>query len=181
MKALKIILTTLSAIIIILLLFGWYIGFFKSIIVEEKEEGGYKVVGMEITGPYSKVGKSMMDIDKKLKDSGIICTKGFGIYYDDPKIIPAEKCRSFVGNILEEKDFSRISELKSAGFKVDSVPIAKSVVSEFPLKNALSYMVGPVKVYPVLSKYMSEKRYKSTLSLEIYDMPNKKITFIMQY
>lgn len=80
MKALKIILTTLSAIIIILLLFGWYIGFFKSIIVEEKEEGGYKVVGMEITGPYSKVGKSMMDIDKKLKDSGIICTKGFGIY-----------------------------------------------------------------------------------------------------
>lgn len=86
-----------------------------------------------------------------------------------------------MGNILEEKDFSRISELKSAGFKVDSVPIAKSVVSEFPLKNALSYMVGPVKVYPVLSKYMSEKRYKSTLSLEIYDMPNKKITFIMQY
>lgn len=181
MKTLKIILITLASLFFIILLCGWYIGFFKNIEPTEKQEGGYTAAGMEFTGPYSKAGKYIMDVDNKLKAMGIACEKGFGIYYDDPKAVPAEKCRSFVGNILEEKDFNRIPELKSAGFRIDSIPRAKAVIAEFPIKNTLSYMFGPMKVYPALSKYMSEKGYKCALSLEVYDTPNKKIIFIMQY
>jgi hypothetical protein len=55
------------------------------------------------------------------------------------------------------------------------------VVAEFPLKTSLSYMVGAMKAYPVLSKYIAEKNYKVTSSLEVYDMSAKRIKYIMQY
>lgn len=181
MRILKNIFVVIAVLVVIALLFGWYIGFFNKVNTNEMIEGGYKVVGIEVTGPYSKVGKSLMSVNKKLNDMGIVSTKGFGIYYDDPKTVPPEKCRSFVGNILEEKDLNKISELKSAGFRIDSIPKTTTVVAEFPLKNSISYMVGAMKVYPVLSKYIEEKGYKATMTVEIYDPVNKKIIFMMQH
>ena len=181
MKTLKIILAIIGLLLVLAFVFFWNMGLFTSVNVAEREEGGYKVVGMEYTGSYSDAGKSMMDIDKKLKETGIICTKGFGIYYDNPQVTPKEKCRSFVGNILEEKDLGRITELLAKGFKVDSVPKGNAVVVELPIKNNISYMIGPIQAYPAISKYMQAKGYKPKLSLEVYDVPVKKIYYIMQY
>jgi hypothetical protein len=175
----KTILTVVVSLLIIALAFTWYSGDFTRIKAEETVEGGYKVAGLEFTGSYSKAGKSISEVDKKLKDMGVNCSKGFGIYYDDPKITPQEKCRSFVGNILEEKDFYKIPELKLAGLKIDSIPKSKAVVAVFPAKTFLSYMIGPLKAYPVLSQYINENKYKVTFSLEVYDMPEKRITYMM--
>jgi hypothetical protein len=41
-------------------------------------------------------------------------------------------------------------------------------------------MVGPMKAYPILSKYTIDKCYAVTKSIEIYDIPAKKIFYIMQ-
>jgi hypothetical protein len=181
MKLLKITLMIAATLAVIILLSGWYMGYFTQVKVIEKEAGGYKVIGVNVTGPYSNVAADMEKVDKQLKDMGVISSKGFGIYYDDPKVVPAEKCRSFVGSIIEENDFRIVSELKPEGLKIDSIPLARSVVAEFPIKNPLSYMIGPMKVYPALSEYMASKGYRSALSVEIYDMANKKIIFVMQY
>ncbi|MGZ4056798.1 MAG: GyrI-like domain-containing protein [Bacteroidia bacterium] len=181
MKKLKIILAIFALLIIIGFIYAGYLNAFSHVNVEDKTEGGYKLVGLDFTGPYSKVGKFMMDAEKKLSDNNIKSPKGFGIYYDDPKITPEEKCRSFVGDILLEKDFNQIPKLKSLGFKIDSIPESPSVVAYFPIKSPLSYMIGPMKVYPEITKYMTEKNYKSNLSLEVYDADNKMIMFVMQY
>jgi hypothetical protein len=177
----KTILAIIAAVIIIALGFAWYIGYFTAVKTEDTIEGGYTVAGIEYTGPYSKAGKYIEEVNEKLKKQNVTCSKGFGIYYDDPKTTPSEKCRSFVGSILEEKDFGKIPELKSAGLRIDTIPRISSVVATFPLKSTLSYMIGPMKVYPVLSKYISEQKYKVELSVEVYDMEAKKMTFIMQY
>lgn len=174
-------LLVLAIVVFIIILFAAYLGLFTNIKVEDKEAGGYKVVGREFVGDYSKAGKWMLDVDKELRSNGVISTKGFGIYYDDPKTVPSDKCRSFVGNILEDKDHGRMDELQSKGFKLDSILIKNSIVTYFPIKNMLSYMVAPMKVYPVFSKYIKEKGYTVTKSIEIYDIPNKRIEFIMQY
>lgn len=168
----------LGVLALIVIGFLWYIGVFATIKVEEKTEGGYTVAGVEVVGPYSKAGQHIGEVANKLKEVGVLSTKGFGIYYDDPKNTPQEKCRSLVGFIIEQRD---IDKIKSTGLKVDSVPSAKAVVAEFPLRNMLSYMIGPVKVYPEISGYMSEKKYKPVLSFEIYDSDEKKIIFAMQY
>jgi hypothetical protein len=181
MKFFKIIVTVFSILAVIVISFLWYLNFFADIKISEKEEGGYIVAGTEVIGPYSKIGKSMVEVDSKLRKLGIISSKGLGIYYDDPKITPKEKCRSFVGNILIGKDLQRIKEIESKGLKIDSISKTKALVAEFPLKNSVSYMIGPMKVYPILSKHMKEKKYTFLLSFEIYDHVEKKIIFVMQY
>lgn len=171
----------LISILGILFSIALYNGVFTTIRAKEKEEGGYHLVGLEFKGPYSSAGKFMKEVNEKLKNTGVSTEKGFGIYYDNPKIVKKENCRSFIGVVLDSKDLRKIDELKSAGFKVDSVAISRSVSAEFPIKNSFSYMLGPWKAYPVLSKYMNEKNYKTDLTMEVYDTRNREIIFLMQY
>lgn len=181
MKIFKKTLLVLTLLVVVAIGFLWYMDYFASIKIEEKEEGGYMLVGKGVIGPYSDVGKHMLDADNKLRELGIKCTKGFGIYYNDPNTTPKEKCRSLVGNILEIQDFAKIKNLTLDGLKRDSIPKAKAIVAVFPIKNTWSYMLGPMKVYPKFSQYMAEHNYKPVLSFEIYDMPKEKIIFVMQY
>jgi hypothetical protein len=181
MKTVKIILAVLASIVILVIAGMAWMGFFASVIVTEKEMGGYQLAGLEITGEYSKVGCTMMKADSELKAMKIICTKGFGVYYDNPQVTPKEKCRSFVGDVLEKADSAQIALIKSKGLRVDSVSIKQSVVVELPIKNDMSYMIGAMKAYPALGKYISERKYSVTLSMELYDMPAKKAYYIMQF
>lgn len=160
---------------------AWYVGAFTTMNITEKTEGGFVVAGLEFTGPYAESGKIMADVEGKVKGLGITSTRGFGIYYDDPKVTPAEKCRSYVGAILEEKDKERIDELKAAGLRIDTLAESEAVVTFFPARTSWSYMIGPMKAYPALSKYMAEKNYELTLSLEIYDRSAGQIEYVMQY
>jgi hypothetical protein len=171
----------LLLVVFAIIVFAVYLGVFNEIKMEEKQEGGYVIAGYDVLGPYSMAGKSMSDVDVKVRNAGLQLTMGLGIYYDDPKVVPPQKCRSFIGFILDKQSLNKITDLKTAGLKVDTILPASSVVAEFPLKNNLSYMIGPMKVYPVFSTYMNQKRYKPALSFEIYDKLHDKIVFVMQY
>lgn len=163
-----------------IVIFLWYMGSFSTINVQEKEEGGFIVAGMDVTGPYKEGGKYISKVNSKLQQVHIASHKGFGIYYDNPATTPEEKCRSFMGCVLEEKDLGRIADIEATGLKVDTIKKVKSVVAEFPLKNMFSYMIGPGRVYPAINKYMQEKNYQVTLSYEVYDDAARKITYVMQ-
>lgn len=181
MKKITVIWLTIILLIVLGVGYCYILGVFNKVTVIEKEAGGYKLAGYEYTGSYKKAGEFIKNAEEEFNALGITYTKGFGIYYDDPKKTPAEQCRSFLGGIIEAKDISKVSELASKGFKIDTVKIAPSVVVEFPVKSDLSYSIGPMKVYPVISEYLHKKGYKAKLSLEIYDIPQEKILFITQY
>ena len=73
----------------------------------------YQMVYTYHVGPYYKVGPVMDRIFQSLRtNENIVCTKGFGIYYDDPEKTHPEDCRSDVGCILEKKDYRQIPRLK---------------------------------------------------------------------
>ncbi len=181
MKIRKNLFIVITGLLTILLIIAIDNGFFTTIQTEEKRSETYNIVGLEFTGSYSKVGKFMKEVEGKIKNMGISTEKGFGIYYDNPKIVKKENCRSFIGVILYKKDLDKIDELKAAGLKVDSIHASPSLTAEFPIKNSFSYMIGPWKAYPVLSKYMNKKKYATDLTMEIYDTKNRKIIFLIQY
>ncbi|MEI8091522.1 MAG: hypothetical protein WCG98_04790 [bacterium] len=55
------------------------------------------------------------------------------------------------------------------------------VVVEFPYKNSFSYMVGPIRVYPVVNAYLKEKGYNTGVArTELYDVTAKKIYYIAE-
>lgn len=174
------------ATIIILLLLGLIIylasmGFFSAVKLEEKETGPYTVVFEEHIGPYQDTGIIQDKLYYKLLNEEKIETfRGFGIYYDNPKIVESEKLRSDVGSILEEKDFSKTEDLKAKGYQIKTIDKQKSVVTSFPYKNKLSIFLGILKIYPLIEKHQQEKNYQPVPSMEIYDVPNNKIIYIFE-
>jgi hypothetical protein len=179
-KGKNIIILTLG-ILTVSLTIAFYNGIFEKINVHEQQGGGFTVVGLEFKGSYAKAGKHISEVEEKLKKYETSSTLSFGIYYDDPKITRPEDCRSFVGIILEKKDFKKTQILLNAGFKIDSVPLRKSLQSEFPIKNSFSYMIGSWKVYPKMNNYMKERNYNADLMMEVYDSGKRKIVFLIQY
>jgi len=159
--------------------FLYYIGFFGELTFSEKEMGPYKLVYLDHKGDYSKSGDIQMMVYKTLIESYKVKTsRGFGIYFDNPKKVEVEYLRSQVGCILEEKDFNQIGAIQKK-FKVKDFPKTKSVVTQFPYKNKLSILAGMFKVYPRLEEEIKEKGYSPGPVMEIYDMANKKIYYIL--
>ncbi len=179
MHKIKIISLVIGALILIFGSFLSYMGFFVTPVVMEKELGPYTIAYESFTGSYAESGKIFDKVFKSLKKDGIETTLGLGVYYDDPAKVPANKLRSDCGCVIAEKDLLVFGKVQNK-YKTKIIPKAKRMVAEFPLKNILSYMIGPMKVYPQFLKYAQEKKYKnSTLGIEIYDQKQKKIIFMM--
>lgn len=178
MKAFEWILGILIALALAVAGYLWYLGMFSYVPVTERQMGPYVFAYQEHTGPYSGTMKVFEAVDRILADAGVKAEKGIGVYFDNPSQVPAEKLRSWCGSVIEEADSGKIPAL-SKRLSIGSFPKANCIVVEFPIKGGMSFMAGPVKVYPLISKYMLEKGYKGGESYELYDMPAKKIYFIM--
>lgn len=160
--------------------FYWYIGGFESLEVKKKRMGGYLVAGLNYTGPYHMVGPTMEKADSTLRSMGINCTKGFGIYYDNPETTPENQLRSYVGNVIESADAALIEEMQLQGLRVDSISEKESLVAEMTTRSTLSYMIGPMKAYPLLTEAIKANTCVPTMSYELYDVPAQKTYYVMQ-
>ena len=161
------------------LIYGATLGLFEKVTVTVKNVGPYKFVYSEHKGPYMEVGKVMNNVFTSLdKDFGVKAEKGFGIYYDNPKLVKKEDLRSSVGCILEPAYFVNEEKIKTK-FGVMDYPVTESITAEFPYKNMGSIIVGIAKVYPEFTKYIEANGFGPYESLEIYSMKDKKIYFSM--
>ncbi len=177
----KIIATIFLVLILALLIYLASLGLFNRINLEEKDMGPFTVVYENHTGPYRETSAIQDKIYYKLLNEEQIETyKGFGIYYDNPKKVAKEELRSEVGSILETKDYAKTEALKTKGYKIKTIEKQKSLVAKFPLKNQFSIMLGVIKVYPAMEKYIAENDYQQTPALEIYDIPNQQIIYIFE-
>ena len=175
----KVVGVIVGVVIVLIIAFLGYYGLFTKITVEEKSFDSFWMVYKKHVGEYKGVGPVMDAIYNDLKDNySISATRGFGVYYDNPREVPKEKCRSIVGSILENTELGRVDELKEKYF-VREYPASSVVTAEFPFKGTLSIIIGIFKVYPKLGKYITEKGYESRPMFEIYDMPAMKTIYGM--
>uniref|UniRef100_A0A8C2BUV7 Testis expressed 264, ER-phagy receptor n=1 Tax=Cyprinus carpio TaxID=7962 RepID=A0A8C2BUV7_CYPCA len=119
-------------------------------------------------GPYKKSGslfRESCSIGPKLP-----C---IGIFYDDPKKVPAQKCRYAVGSILSESEDAHSEEqqqlYEKLGFRIFSFPeVTHVVTASFPHRTPLSIFLGVQRVYPQLNCYIKERKLCAHPFLEIY-------------
>lgn len=178
MKILRWILIILAVLIMALLAFLWYMGVFATVKVTEQKVGPYMLVYEKYVGPYSNTGQILQKVYGALKKEGITTTKGFGIYLNNPNQTSPDKLESEIGCVLENKDLNRVGELKKKKFLVKKWEEQNCLVVELPIRNNLSYMIGPFKAYPELNKALNAKKYKMTGCLELYDMAAMKTFYI---
>lgn len=173
----KIALSIIMALIIAIFLVYAYYGGFKSVDFSVKEQGGEVLVYENMIGDYSQ---SPVVSDRVyyalLNDYGVVTTKGFGIYYDNPREVEKSKLRSEIGCIVENADSVTLDKL-SGKFQIKTLAYKKYITTEFPFKGKLSVMLGLMKVYPALDKYAKAHQYAASPIMEIYDIPNKKIIY----
>lgn len=171
-------------IIVVVLLIGvtaifTYSGLFNSVSIQEKDTGPYILVYEEHTGNYL----TSMTIQRKVyrslqKEFGITSRIGFGIHYEDPRNLKLKNLHSEIGCILDKQNELKINDIKKK-FKVKIFPVTKSLVVELPFRNLLSIILGTMKAYPELEKYIKLNKYTKPYSMEIYDNPARKIRYIV--
>ena len=155
-----------------------HLGMFSKLAVSEQKMGPYVYAYEEFTGPYQKTMPVFARVNALLSAEGVKAERGLGVYFDNPSQVSPDKLRSNCGSIIEDKDISKIPGLAQK-LKIGTFSEAECAVVEFPAKSMIAYMIAPMKVYPVLSKYMADKGYKVKEAYELYDMPNKKILYII--
>ncbi len=176
----KIIFITFASVIVIIVVFLFYMGMFSQISIKRQVKGPYTFSYVEHIGPYHEVGKVMIKLDSKMREFGFNSTDGLGIYYDDPKKTPKDKLRSEVGSIITADDMDKV-EANRDKLNFKTIEKKNYLIAEFPIKNMMSYMFGPMKIYPAFAKYLEEKNITvPDKGLELYDMTNKKIIFMME-
>jgi hypothetical protein len=178
MRILKLVLSLVLAAALLVIAFLGYMGLFNRMTVEEKTMGPFTGVYESCVGDYMKSGQVFARVCDEMKKEGVACGQCFGVYYDNPREVPKDKLRSDIGVVLVDKDLLRSKELGKK-YKIQTLGQKMSLVTEFPIKNMLSYMIGPMKAYPALEKAAKEKGYKPLLSYEIYDQATKKTLFVM--
>ncbi|KAJ5076121.1 hypothetical protein M0811_06983 [Anaeramoeba ignava] len=93
---------------------------FQKVEIKEKKMEKQVLIFEPQVGHYKNTPKLINKIKEKLlKEFAIKPTKGFGIFYDNPKTVSWEDCRSLVGILLEEADFGKIENLREKKFKVE--------------------------------------------------------------
>lgn len=127
-------------------------------------------------GPYKDAGQIFSEV------VGLApYKKTIGVYYDDPKQVPADKTRYIVGAILAEESESADEEIlckmKAEGYNVTRFPeISHAVKTTFPFKCTFSIFIAFIRVYPQLGSYLKERRLCAHPILEVYD--DRNIHFI---
>lgn len=177
MKTAKILLL-ISAVLFLLFGIGYgYYGGFSKITLEIERVGGEILVFEEIKGDYSQSTAVSDRVYQKLVDNHAIrTTKGFGIYYNNPKTTPEDELRADVGCVLES-DFDRKEALED-DFQIRQYPKGDYLIAEFPFKGGPSVFLGIMKVYPMINSYVEKNEYEvDSPVMEIWDVPNKKIVY----
>ncbi len=170
--------------IILALLFAVLMGFLihfglleKVTFTEEKVDSMW-IVYETHQGSYTKAGPIMDRLYYALSgEDNVETTKGFGLYFDNPKNVSQSELRSLVGCVLEEKDIERVEELRRK-YKVIELPPSQSLVCRMPYKGFPSIILGVFKVYPQILKYKQIRKYSLDAPImEIYDTPNKVLLY----
>jgi len=177
----KLIVSVLGVLIILIVVILSYYGLFARINIAEKEMGGFWLLYEKHVGDYKEVGQVMDKIySRLLGEDAIETSRGFGLYYDDPKKVKKENLRSIVGCILDKQHENKIDYLKK-NYRIKYYPASKSVVAEIPFKGTISIFIGLFKAYPRLAEYITQHNYPPGPIMEIYDTPHEKIFYVSSF
>ncbi|XP_065900807.1 testis-expressed protein 264-like [Dysidea avara] len=123
------------------------------------------------TGPYKSCAEAFSSL-AMLAPKKIL----FGIYYDDPDTIAEDKLRYLVGVCLPDpkevsnSDDDLTERLKSNGYQFHTFPACeKAVMTDYPKRNFLSFMLAVTYVYPALKKFTAAYKLTAGPCIEYYE------------
>lgn len=167
----------MAVLVVMLFCYYAYLGGLRKVEFVPEMTGGETIVYEEMTGDYSRTPMVQNKIYEALLLDSVDTFKGIGIYLDNPDKVETSRLRAEVGCILENADSATIARL-SGKYKIKYIPRGRYIAAEFPYENRMSVVVGLLKAYPALDKYMKQHPETGEGAVtEIYDIPAGKIIY----
>ncbi|MCB1139022.1 MAG: GyrI-like domain-containing protein [Leptospiraceae bacterium] len=156
-----------------------YMGGFRAVEVEEGSFGPHIMIFATHRGPYENLQSSWDDFQKSYEEAGLKKCHSLSVYLDAPDT-PPEELRTIIGCAIDDLSDAERANL-ARRFPVFHIPAMDAMVSEFPFRNGLSFMLGAMKVYPEFQRVMQERNFQPAVAFEVYgDADNiQKIEFVM--
>lgn len=182
MNTIIVIASLILALIFAGLLYLSWCGLFAKVAVDERDTGPFLLVFKKHSGDYKHIGTVLDEVYHALRNEhNLATTKGFGLYYDNPQHVEKSELRSLGGCIVDgltlEELNSKYPEVTRA-FGVALFPASLSVVAEHPYRGKASVILGVFRVYPRLQDWMEKYHRRSVPVMEIYNTPDKTITYL---
>ena len=149
------------------------------IVLERKPSQRLRIAYVTFVGPYHEAYKKGQVVEAelaKIAPRNWADTPCIGIYYDNPKEVPAERCRSVFGKIIpEDMDVAGLE-----GVRVDVIEAMEDTIQiRYPLRGFLSIMAGIFRAYPAINKFWaSQASSDGTAIAELYGFGGNYITYL---
>lgn len=156
----------------------WYAGVFTNYSINEMEVGPYSGLYDNVYGNHADASDVRNEIYQELKRDKIKITSVFGIYYKEPETTPKGDLMGYAGCIVAHDDSIYLSEFRYP-YKHMQMAVKKRIVVDIRYENNLTQLAGMLRIHPAMRKYARLKGYPVEPIMEIYDLPNQRIRYIM--
>ncbi len=164
----KIILAFFGTIVVLLIAGYAYMGGFHRIEIEEIHVGPFKYVYREIVAAeIKKVKEITTAVAESLHSKNVTVLQPFDLYKPDGS--------GQIGFLVKEFEPLKLKTLEPE-IKSRIIPAQLCMVTTFPWKNPLSYIIGYLKVDPEFKAYREKHGYKEVWAATRHD--GEIITYI---
>ena len=168
----------LIIVTVIAIVYAIYGGFSK---INLKKERLAPIYGISLrkVGNYSSTSSYIRALEIKAKAKNIITLSGFGIFYDNPKVVQVDSLRALIGLIIEDSEIEKAADLGDSSDLIN-LPEMEAYTVTFPYKGPLSFIIAIGKIYPALQKACGDNRScLESPTIEIFSKDSKEIKFIL--
>ena len=163
---------------LVAIVYGFLIsqGLYRTVEVQQGEQGGFILVGVDHVGSYMEIGNAFAEVKAQFPDGEFA-----GIYYDNPEFVAEDSLRSFAGVKVSATDgLEAIAE--HPGFRLVEVEKGPSLYTDWSgSSGTVSIILGTMKAYPALKAACEETGLCSETSIAFEEYSDAGTRYVMTY
>jgi len=165
-------------LVLVALVFGFLVsqGLYTSVEVQQGEQGGFILLGMDHVGPYAEIGNAFTAL-KELHPDGEFS----GVYFDDPETVAADSLRAFAGvRVTTAEGLDQMA--KHHTLRLHHIERRPSHFIDWPHgSNLVGILLGTFKAYPALGEASAATGFSGgdVIAYETYGPDG--VRYVMQY
>lgn len=162
---------------LVALVFGFLVsqGLYRTVDVQQGEQGGFILVGVDHVGPYMEIGNAFAEVQAKFPDGEFA-----GIYYDNPERVAEDSLRSFAGvKVSATEGLAALAA--NPGFRLVEVEKGPAFYTEWSGgSGVVSMILGTMKAYPALKAACEETGLCTESSIAFEEYSDAGTRYVMK-
>ena len=163
---------------LVAIVYGFLItqGLYRTVEVQQGEQGGFILVGLDHVGSYMEIGNAFAEVQAQFPDGEFA-----GIYYDNPEFVAEDSLRSFAGVKVSATDGLEAIAAHPE-FRLVEVEKGPSLYTDWSGgSGTVSIILGTMKAYPALKAACEETGLCTEKSIAFEEYSDAGTRYVMTY